>query len=369
MRIAYSVMGYGRGHAMRTAAMLPALEAEHTVRVFAGTDAHEVLSAHHDCEPIPVICYQYGANGRISRRRTLGRNAPPVADLLAAGAVARKVWRRMAAFAPDIVISDSETYGHRFARRAGTPRIGFDHVGIMAYCHCNFARYDGWRGRRDGLGYRAFMGDPERVLVSSFYPAEPRMAGVEVVGPILRDSVRRAHPTTGDYVLVYLNKGEHQYTTALDTALRASGENIVVYGTRRRGRFGRLRFKAPAQDGFVADLAGAKAVICTAGNQLLSEAIHLGKPVMALPEDAVEQRLNARAIVDMGVGAAGDLVGPSLSDVGVFLEHRERFAAATDKHRRDGRQQATFALKSFIRERGGSATESPDLLARLTGAY
>ena len=42
MRIAYGVMGYGRGHAMRTMSVLPALMAEHEVTVFAGGDAYPV---------------------------------------------------------------------------------------------------------------------------------------------------------------------------------------------------------------------------------------------------------------------------------------------------------------------------------------
>ena len=37
MRIAYGVMGYGRGHAMRARAVLPSLMEEHEITVFAGT--------------------------------------------------------------------------------------------------------------------------------------------------------------------------------------------------------------------------------------------------------------------------------------------------------------------------------------------
>ena len=356
MRIAYGVMGYGRGHAMRTAAVLPELLREHEVRVFAGIDAHKALSDRFDCEEIPVIGYQYGADGKLSAGLTFRRNAGLTADLLTAGPRTRRVWERIDAFAPDVVISDSETWTHRYARARGIPRISFDHVGIMAFCHCRFAPEDWWRGRRDALGYRAFMGTPDRVLVSSFYHAPPRAAGTEVVGPILRESVLAATPQRGDYVLAYFNKGGHQYTQALDTALRACGEDIVVYGTERRGRDGRLWFKAPSNDGFVADLAGAKAVIATAGNQLMGEAIYLGKPILALPEDVVEQRLNARAVVDMGVGIRGDLGRLSLNELGGFLADLDTYAAATAAPRGDGRAQASAALKRFLAELGPAAS-------------
>src|SRR3546814_6470479 len=46
VRIAYGVMGYGRGHAMPKMAVLPALSREHEITVFASGDAYEVLAPH-----------------------------------------------------------------------------------------------------------------------------------------------------------------------------------------------------------------------------------------------------------------------------------------------------------------------------------
>jgi uncharacterized protein (TIGR00661 family) len=369
MRIAYAVMGYGRGHAMRTAAVLPALEHSHQVRVFAGRDAHEMLRADHDSVEIPVIGYQYGPRGRICARRTLRHNAPKVADLLVAGPQTRAVWQQMADFEPDIVISDSETYSHRFARHHGIARIGFDHVGIMAYCHCDFAPGDALAGRRDGLGYRAFMGDPDRVIVSSFYPATPRHERVRMVGAILREPVRQAAPIRGDTVLVYLNKGAHQYNTSMDAALRACGAPVIVYGTAERGRRANLHFKAPSQSEFITDLAAARAVVSTAGNQLLSEAIHLGKPVLALPEDAVEQRLNAEAVRRMGVGTRASLHRLTSRALRAFLERADNYAAATQAHQRDGVREAIDLLRGDIATLSRGARSAPGPLAWLTGAY
>lgn len=366
MRIAYGVMGYGRGHAMRSAAVLPGLMQEHEVRVFAGHDAFEALKNRFDCEKLPVIGYQYDEYGRLSTSLTMARNARLTTDLLTHGTQTREVWRRLAAFAPDLVISDSETWTHRFARHHGIPRIGFDHVGIMAFCHCEFDPKDRWRGQRDALGYRLLMGDPDRALVSSFYPARPRRAGVEVVGPILRPAVRSARPERGDYLLAYLNKGAHQYTTALDTALRACGERVIVYGIPRQGIDTNLEFKPPSEDTFINDLAGCKGVISTAGNQLLSEAIFLGKPVLTLPEDAVEQRLNAHAVANMGVGARASLSKPGLTDIGRFLERLDEFAAGCSRHRGDGLPAAEAALQRFI---STLETPQPSFFARAVGAY
>ncbi len=369
MRIAYGVMGYGRGHAMRTSAVLPDLMREHEVRVFAGRDAYLALKDRFPCEGLPVIGYQYDASGRLSAPLKFRRNAGLTTDLLTHGPVTREVTRRLDSFAPDIVISDSETWTHRYARAAGIPGIGFDHVGIMAYCKCDFAPEDWLRGPRDALGYRAFMGNPERVLVSSFYPAEPRMSGVKLVGPILRDSVLAAQPTRGNYLLGYFNKGEHQFCNTLETVLRSCVERIIIYGTPQRGVSGNLDFRAPANEAFVRDLAGCKGLISTSGNQLLGEAVYLGKPVLTMPEDVVEQRLNARAVVNMGVGVQARLNRLSLSDLGQFLTNLDTYASNTHQHRRAGRAAALTELRRFLAELGQASRPAPKPLARLVGAY
>ena len=63
MKIAYGVMGYGRGHAMRTSAVLPELMREHEVTVFTSGDAYEVLAPNFPCVEIASIGYRYNSRG------------------------------------------------------------------------------------------------------------------------------------------------------------------------------------------------------------------------------------------------------------------------------------------------------------------
>jgi UDP:flavonoid glycosyltransferase YjiC (YdhE family) len=51
-------------------------------------------------------------------------------------------------------------------------------------------------------------------------------------------------------------------------------------------------------------LVSAKAVVSTAGHTLLSEAMHLGIPVLATPLALYEQQMNAQVIADAGFGAS-----------------------------------------------------------------
>src|SRR3546814_17961876 len=94
----------------------------------------------------------------------------------------------------------------------------------------------------------------------------------------------------------------------IDRVLRLLDCKVRVYGTRRRGEDDNLDFRAPSVQGFIDDVAGCRAVLSTAGNQLIGEALHFGKPVLALPEPALEQRLKASMPERMGVGQRGDLL-------------------------------------------------------------
>lgn len=354
MRIAWGVMGYGRGHAMRTLSVLPALAREHEITVFTAGDAYEVLAPKFPTVLIPMIGYRHNDHGGHSLPRTLAGNLGPVTDLLLRGRATAQLERELVSRGTELVISDSEAWTHRAARRLGLPRISFDHVGILAYCKPHFPP-DLWApGMRDAFGYRALMGVPERILISSFYAAEPAYPGIRIVGPMLRDEVLAARPKRGDYLLCYFNKGEHQYQAHIDRALRLLDLPVVIYGTPYVGKVDNLDFRAPANAAFVRDLAGCRALLGTAGNQSIGEAIHFGKPILALPEDAFEQRLNASMIERMGVGMRGDLGKLTPSDVDRFLANDAGYRSHMREHARDGRAEAIETLRRFIGELAGT---------------
>lgn len=360
MRIAYGVMGYGRGHAMRTMSVLPALMAEHEVTVFAGGDAFDVLAPLYPTVRIPTIGYRYNDRGGHSLLRTLSGNLAPMADLLVGGSGMTAVEEAMRSRGIDLVISDSEAWTHRAAAHLRIPRISFDHVGIIAWCRPHFPPELWLAGQRDALGYRSLMGEPERVLISSFYPAEPYREDARIVGPMLREIVKAQTPTSGDYLLVYFNKGAHQYRAHVDRTLRLLDMPVKVYGTPWQGVSENLEFCAPSNDGFVRDMAGCRAVLSTAGNQLIGEALHLGKPVLAVPEDAFEQRLNAHMIERMGVGMRVEAAHLTPSHVDRFLARADGFAARCADYAGDGRDEAIATLQRFIGElRQGQSSRRP----------
>lgn len=356
VRILYAVHGYGRGHATRSLALLGELRARHEVLVLAGGDAHQTMSSEWPVVRIPTLGFAYGPrSGRRSNLHTLRYNLPAALDAWWHGPVFAMVADTMRGFAPDVVISDAETWSHRVAGWLGVPRIGFDHIGILAHCRPGVEPRDRIEAMFDTLVYRALMGLPERILVSSFYDAPPRRAGVRVVPTLPRPEVREAVATEGEHLLVYLNQGRHQFDDRLRAVLEELGLPVRAYGTPWRGQQGLLRFMPPGNRSFVDDLAGCRAVLSTAGNQLVGEAMYLGKPLLVMPEDCVEQRLNARAVERLGIGMRVEPRTLTVAHLRRLLAHREVFAARMRAQHRDGLAEALSAIEGFIAELAGSA--------------
>jgi uncharacterized protein (TIGR00661 family) len=277
-----------------------------------------------------------------------------VADVLFGGPLYRDVERVVRDFRPDVALCDAEPWSHAAAARLRVPRISFDHFGILAYCRPPIPWHDRLRSLRDVLAYRALMGRPDRIIVSSFYEGGVRDARVRFVGPILRPEVLARRPTRGEHLLVYLNRGAWQLTPRIDAALRSLDIPVVVYGTDRRGEDGRLSYRAPSNERFLDDLASCRAVFSTAGNQLVGEAVWHGKPMLVTPEHTVEQRLNAAAVERLGIGRRvhhADVDAPVIAD---FLASAEGYRATMGRAVRDGRAEALCAIEGFARELRGS---------------
>jgi hypothetical protein len=69
-----------------------------------------------------------------------------------------------------------------------------------------------------------------------------------------------------------------------------------------------------------------------------------------MPEDSVEQRVNAAAIERLGIGmrVAGETITPEL--VRRFVHYERQYRDRTRWHARDGRAEAVRALERFAAE-------------------
>jgi uncharacterized protein (TIGR00661 family) len=350
LRIAYGVHGYGRGHATRALTVLPELSKRHEVLVLAGGDAHDPLAADYNVVRVPYVRYYYRRPGRRSTSLTAQHGLAAIMDIRFAGPAVQMVMDVFRQFKPDVVLSDSEAWSLRAGRLMGIPRIMFDHYGIMAYCRPPVR----WWGRLacwlEAPLYQALMGHPERVIVTAFFDAPPRRPGVHVVGSILRPMVRQFEPWRGRHLLVYFSSGRLHFTPKVEAALKRLDAPVVVYGKQRTGCEGNIDYRPIANRPFVRDLASCRAVFCTAGNQLIGEAMYFGKPVLALPEDSLEQHVNADVVAHLRIGMRTTdrkFRAPVLDE---FLAREEEFAANVRRRFRDGVADALEIIQRSIEE-------------------
>jgi len=363
MRIAYGVHGYGRGHATRALAALEALGPRHDIRVFAGGDAHDLLGTRQPVTRVPCLGLRY-RGGKRDSWLTLRSNLPMLLDLVRRGPGVEAVAAEMRAFAPDVVICDAEPWTNAAAQQLGVPRIGFDHFGVLVHCHVALPFIDWLESFFDRCAYRWLMRWPERVLVSSFFPATPRHSAVKLVGPLLGEHLRHVQPSAGDHLLVYFNQGTSQLSPRMLDTLGSLGSEVRLYGLGRDAREGAITYRAPKRDGFLRDLASCRAVLSTAGNQLMGEAMALAKPVLVVPESTVEQRLNAREIVRMGIGESISPEGLDRRSILGFLERAEGYAERARELASDGQAQAVEWLERWVQELSKSNRPTPLVAAQ-----
>ncbi|MFP4105050.1 MAG: glycosyltransferase family protein [Phycisphaerae bacterium] len=357
-RIIYGVHGYGRGHAARALAVLPHLTERYDVRILAGDDAFDQLRDRYDVTRIPVLRYYNNDKKRRSAYLTLKRNTPGLQDMLMRGPIFQMVCSIMNEYQPDVVISDSEGWTHHVAHVLKIPRISFDHYGVMAFCRFRMSLLDRITCWLESRVYRMLIGKPERIIAAAFYDGAPKRDGVTVVGPILRERVRQTEPAGGDYLLTYFSNASENYTPEIEQALQQLDVPVKMYGLGKDRQDGNIQYRPFGNEPFLRDLAGCRAVFATAGNQLISEAIHFGKPMLLVPEESLEQRLNAKTVQRWHIGVQTSHKKFNYSVLEDFWSRVDELGEGIDDHRRDGLGETLEAMESAIDDL--TASSEPD---------
>jgi len=295
--ILYGVNGQGSGHSTRAKEVIAHLqERGHAVHVVSFDRGLRNLSA--TCEVTEIFGFRITyVNNQVRYRRTLAKNlltAPRAARSMAHLLQNMKDWQ------VDLVITDFEPLSCHAGRRRGLPVISIDNQHCLTNVDVSWPR----QFRRDAaaakLVTRLMTPRATAYLVTSFFPARVRRGNTFLFPPILRREVLAAQPYIGDHVLVYVTSP----SPGLVRLLKQVRCSFIAYGFDRAGQEGNILFKKPSLEGFLNDLAGCQAIIANAGFSLVSEALHLGKPYLAVPvEHQFEQIFNAYYLDKTGYGA------------------------------------------------------------------
>lgn len=349
-RIAISLCGEGRGHAARICTLVERLGGSHEFLIATSAEALAFLrgrcSGRGDVRfiELPGIRFRY-VGERLDVQRTVVDGLRFRAVELPA--LVERMVDELERFAPDLAIVDFEPVLPRAAARLGIPLVSLDHQHFLVAHDLRTLPFTlRCTARVMGLAVRLFVPRAAATLISAFFRSPP-VAGWEhalQVGPLLRRSLLAAVPHEGAHLVSYLRR--HTPPAVLD-ALAACGRPVRVYGLGCRTPVGDVSFHEVDDGRFVADLAGAAGVVAAAGNQLIGEAIHLGKPLLVLPELAhAEQTMNAHFLAAEGCGAFVPLERVDAATIHRFLDGRDRFAAplAARRGRMDGFPEVARAL-------------------------
>jgi uncharacterized protein (TIGR00661 family) len=350
-RIFYALSGEGRGHATRASTIVDALAVAHDVTVFAPGLAHGLLAERYRdsrtvVEPIGGLRFCYGRRGKLSFRATA---AEALSYLGRLPVLIRRLVDRIHDERPGLCITDFEPALPRAAEICGVPYISVDHQHFLVVS--DFSAFPlGLRLHAAAMAclVQRFYARQAISIVSSFAFPPPRDRGVPVqrAGVLLRPEILRARPERGDHVCVYVRRIA---PPALIPALAELGCPVRVYGLGAWPRSGQVEFAAVEERRFVEDLATCRALVCTAGNQLVGEALWLQKPVLAFPEPGnAEQRINARLLGDSGAGEALDASLIDASRLRGFLDRADSYRGRADRVAVRGNEAVLATVNSWV---------------------
>jgi uncharacterized protein (TIGR00661 family) len=353
-KIFYSMSGEGRGHASRVATIVARLQLQHDLTLFAPDQAYEYLTGRNAAghgpgttrvHAIPGLRFHY-TGGRINLVKTL---LTGLEFWRRSGPIIRSVGEMIGRERPDLVITDFEPLLPRAARCWGVPCLSLDHQHFLTTFDLGVLprrlRIAAWLMRWVVATHCPW---PRQVAVTSFFHAPLRRGHQQtrLLGPIVREQVRRATLRSGDYLVSYIRP---QTPPHVIRVLRNAPCEVRVYGAGQRGREGRLRWRAFDATGFAEDLAGCRALVGAAGNQTLGEALYLGKPVLALPERRhFEQNINAHFLALGGWGRVVTAEDFETSHLQGFLAELDSATGAATERVPDGTAAAVRLIEELL---------------------
>ena len=349
-RIFYSMAGEGRGHATRVRAIVEQLRPDHEFTLFAPAAAYDLLAAAYRGTDvrvlrIPGLMFHY-SNGRMDFLRTIASAAGYLRKLMP---LVRRLEVAIRDEQPDLLITDFDPALPRAAQHCGVPYLSIDHQNFLVDCDLSCLP---WRLRTLANlmtpVVKAYYHRQATKVISSFYfpPLRHSRPNIVQAGVLLRPEVLEAIPERAGHLLVYLRRFA---SPAVLEALRRCGREVRIYGLGELPRTGLLRFLPVDEQMFLDDLASCDALISNAGNQLLGEALYLGKPVLAIPEAKnFEQEINAHFLKAEG---GGDWVEADRFDLPTLMQFLHRIDqpwTAVNRHRINGLPDVLAVIRRHL---------------------
>lgn len=299
-KILYGVCGEGYGHATRSKVAIEyLLSLGHTVKIVSYDRGYELLKQYFDVELIFGLRFVYSSN-ELKYIETFFKNFLKTPQAVRSTDRVKEIVRQ---FKPDLIITDFEPISALVANLQKIPLISIDNMHILTRARVHFPLKYAHEAIVAMLVTRLMIFKAQEYIITSFFPANITEPRTIIVPPIVRREVLEQKSLHGDYIIVYV-------TNQVDNLSEKLGRikcRFIIYGLKHRPKFGNIQYRDFDSDLFLHDLAGAKAVLANAGFSLISEALYLRKPYLAVPAaKQFEQVLNAYYLDKMEYGAMAE---------------------------------------------------------------
>lgn len=320
----FAVQGEGRGHLTQAIATYELLTARgHDIKavLIGSSSRREIPSFVKERIKAPIITYQSPNFVTDKENKSIKIGKSVLFNLLR-----WKVYKKsivtikevLQQYQPDVVINFYE------------PLIGLGsffkpmHANIISiahqfiYLHPEF-RFPKGGNQSDKLAIKQYTKltakGSSRLIALSFYPLQQQFyKNIIVSPPLLRKEVAEQELYDGNHLLVYLlNSGYMQdiinwNKTNPQIQVHCFTDSATVKGKWQYSDT--LCFHSLDDKKFLRYMAGAKALVTTAGFETVCEALYMGKPVLMVPvQGHFEQWCNARDGAKAGAGIYADAFG------------------------------------------------------------
>lgn len=317
-RIVIGICGIGQGHVLRQSVVLTHLLARgHQVVTFAFGESYRFLQEFFPEVSrirvrVPwVYCNETGIDFARTGKDTNNRKCAYLADNFLAMDYAIYLLDGE----PDLILTDYEPVSAQLAYALGRPLVCVDQQ--SKFLGFKTPDVNGFSRKEEASRLRLFFPQATRRFATSFFPvtseADPGYP-VTIIPPILRPQFNKlmtggTSQGNGPDVLVYLSpygNAKPKLGDIIQVLQECSDYRFTLYSSRVDANvccpMDNVRLKRFSHQGFLHDLWRSMAVISTAGHQLISEAVYLGKPILALPFAIYEQQYNARMVENYQLG-------------------------------------------------------------------
>jgi uncharacterized protein (TIGR00661 family) len=340
--ILYGVNGEGAGHSTRAREVLTHLVAQgHKVHVASFDRGLQNLKDSFEITEIYGFRFAY-VNNRVRYKRTIAKNLLTVPHAAKSLAQLNEVVDRENI---NLVITDFEPLTCHLGHKRRFPVISIDNQHCLTNAAVSYPKQYRGDAAAAKLVTRLMTPHADAYLVISFFKAPVRKRNTFLFPPLLRQQVLDATPSEGEHVLVYVTSPAPSLTKLL-ASVRC---RFVAYGFDREGTDGNITYKRPSLDGFFSDLVSARAVIANSGFSLVTEALHLAKPYLAVPvSHQFEQIFNAYWLHESGYGAYWDELNKER--VESFLYNLPQYRESLAGYPRQGNQALFRKLDRLIHD-------------------